>query len=440
MKIKKRWFVRIVSFLSALIFIAGGFAFQEYNRRMYLKERIALGYKQSLAEFSSLLNEINFGLKKQLYASSPEMLTTLSSDIYKNTAAAKECLERLPISEENTENIYKFLATAGDFSRAVAVSDTDEVTAENKAQLKKLIDFSEKLTATITETTMRLEDSDSFSDDVDNAMNKIEDETDFSASTEDISEIASAIPTMIYDGPFSDHISRQEAKLLINKPEVSQTDALEKAKEYTGDGNLIYTCDEESVTESYIFENGDTVCAITKRGGYCLYMNKSTNPQSQQISEDEAVEIAKKYLNTMTGLTFKESYHIVSENVITVNLAFYENDVVYYPDLIKIGIDMETKDIVSLEARGFIMNHHIRDAYTYKSSETAAKKIINSELAVESVNKALVADDALNEIYCYEFVCKASDGGNVIIYISDETLKEENIFIIIHTEGGTLVS
>ena len=86
------------------------------------------------------------------------MLSALSADIYKNSSAAKECLERLPVSQENTDNIYKFLATAGDFSRAVAVSNNDEVTAQNKKQLKKLIDFSEKLSNEITQTAMLIMD------------------------------------------------------------------------------------------------------------------------------------------------------------------------------------------------------------------------------------------------------------------------------------------
>lgn len=440
MRIKKRCFVRIISFLSAFALVLGGCAISQYLQKNYLKDRIALGYKQSFSEFSSLLNEINYGLQKQLYSSSPEMLSALSADIYKNSSAAKECLERLPVSQENTENIYKFLATAGDFSRAVAVSDTDEVTTENKKQLKKLIEFSEKLTNEITQTAMQLEDSNSLTQDVDNAMNELENETEFSASTEDISEIADAIPTLIYDGPFSDHISRKEAELLKTGAEISKDQALIKAKEFSGDNDLIYTCDEDSNTESYIFENGDTVCAVTKLGGYCLYMNKSKTPVSQKITVEQAIEIAKKYLNKITGLNFYESYYIINENILTVNLAFYENEIIHYSDLIKVGVNLEDSEVISVEARGFIMNHHARNKYTFKNSEDSARAVVSDELTVESSAKALITDNALNEIYCYEFQCKASDGGDVIVYINDQTLQEENIFLINHVEGGTLVS
>ena len=440
MKIRKRRFVRIISFLTAAVLVLGGCALSQLIQKNYLKERIALGYKQSISEFSSLISEINTDLKKQLYSSSPEMLSALSADIYKNSSAAKECLERLPVSQENTDNIYKFLATAGDFSKAVAVSNTDEVTEENKKQLKKLINFSEKLADGITQAAMDLEESNSLTEDVDNVMDKLENETAFSAITEDISEIAADVPTLIYDGPFSDHINRRQALLLENKQEITKEQALIKAKFYADEDDLKYTCDENSNTESYIFEDEDVVCAVTKKGGYCLYMNKTEVSDSQKITDEQAIAKAKQYLNNITGLNFCESYYIINENIMTVNLAFCENDIIYYSDLIKVGVALDNGEIVSVEARGFIMNHHTGKKYDFKNTEQAAKNVINNELTVNKSQKALITDNALNEIYCYEFQCKASDGGDVIVYINDQTLKEENVFIINHVEGGTLVS
>lgn len=440
MKIKKRRFVRIISFLTAAVLVLGGCTLHQRMQKNNLKERIALGYKQSISEFSSLISEINTDLKKQLYSSSPEMLSALSADIYKNSSAAKECLERLPVSQENTDNIYKFLATAGDFSKAVAVSNTDEVTEENKKQLKKLINFSEKLADGITQAAMDLEESNSLTEDVDNVMDKLENETAFSAITEDISEIAADVPTLIYDGPFSDHINRRQALLLENKQEITKEQALIKAKFYADEDDLKYTCDENSNTESYIFEDEDVVCAVTKKGGYCLYMNKTEVSDSQKITDEQAIAKAKQYLNNITGLNFCESYYIINENIMTVNLAFCENDIIYYSDLIKVGVALDNGEIVSVEARGFIMNHHTGKKYDFKNTEQAAKNVINNELTVNKSQKALITDNALNEIYCYEFKCKASDGGDVIVYINDQTLKEENVFIINHVEGGTLVS
>lgn len=438
MRIKKRCFVRTLSFLFAAVLVMGGFALTEYNRRIYLKGQIENSYKQSLSEFSSLISEINFGLKKQLYSSSPALCSTLSADVYKNSSAAKECLERLPVSPENTENIYKFLATAGDFSRAVSVSDSDGISNDNKKQLKQLINYSEKLNNEISSTALNYEDSDLISEDVNNMMNKIDSKTTFSASAEDINEATGDFPTLIYDGPFSDHISKKEPALLKDEATISKDAALKKAQTYLNEQNLKYTCDENSVTESYIFEGKNSVCAVTKRGGYCLYMNKSQTPKNAYVTTDKAISTAKDYLKKITGLIFKESYYIISENVITINFAYTENEIIFYPDLIKVGINLDNGEVISVEARGFVMNHYNRSPENYTNTAAQAQEVLGNELKVESCFKALIADDALNEMYCYEFKCKTDDSDDIIVYVNQKTLKEENIFILIHTDGGTL--
>lgn len=438
MTINKRTFVRLISFLTALCLVLGGFAWQNYCNSYYLKNQISLKYKQSLSEFASLLSEIDVDLKKQLYVDDKELLETLSTDISKNSSAAKECLERLPIDEHNAENIYKFLATTASFSNAIAKSDNDGISKQNKEQLKELITFSNKLNEKFNYVSELMLESDDFDADVEKLFNKQISDTVFDSNIEDIGEIAVDFPTLIYDGPFSDHLVNVESKLLENLAKVSEREALKTAITYTDEDDLVYSGDEKSNTESYIFEDDETVCAITKKGGYCLYFNTQTDDEEQKITVSTAIKNAKKYLQKNTGLSFKESYHIISEGVITINFAFYENGVTFYPDLIKVGVSLEDGEVVSYDARGFVLNHYEREAYEYKTDIEKAKSRVSGELSVKSVNKALIADDAKNEKYCYEVVCKTNYDKDIIVYINDETGKEENIFLIEHIAGGTL--
>ena len=48
----------------------------------------------------------------------------------------------------------------------------------------------------------------------------------------------------------------------------------------------------------------------------------------------------------------------------------------------------------------------------------------------------LIIDDALEEHFCYEFIC-VSGNEEVAIYIDAKTGKEREIFIIEHAPGGT---
>lgn len=44
-----------------------------------------------------------------------------------------------------------------------------------------------------------------------------------------------------------------------------------------------------------------------------------------------------------------------------------------------------------------------------------------------------------NEVLCYEYLCENSDGLHVIIYINAQSGTQENIYILLEDENGTLV-
>lgn len=58
----------------------------------------------------------------------------------------------------------------------------------------------------------------------------------------------------------------------------------------------------------------------------------------------------------------KESYYAVYNNVCTINFAYENGGITYYPDLIKVGISLSDGSIYSLEARGYLTNHTERAA------------------------------------------------------------------------------
>jgi len=51
---------------------------------------------------------------------------------------------------------------------------------------------------------------------------------------------------------------------------------------------------------------------------------------------------------------------------------------------------------------------------------------------------ALVPSDSTAEKRCYEFTCISEEGREILIYINVMTLEEEQIFILLKTDGGVL--
>lgn len=431
---KRKNIIRLVSLLSAGILVAGGFALKFHCQKEYLGEQIENRYMNSLSQFGEMISQIDTDLKKQKYANDSTMKTMLSGDILKNSATAKICLGELPISEENAEGIYKYLATVGDFSRVASLSDNKK----SDQGLSKLIEFSEQLNTDIDLLINKISDKKVFKEDIENLLNSLSLKTSFSTEFEDISQISKTFPTLIYDGPFSDHINRLKPRFLENKGSITEAQAKKIASGIFNQSYISFTGEENSQISCYIYENDLSVCAITKKGGIPLYYYNYSNAGKQKISVEKAVNKAKRFAKKVFKKDFKESYYDISDNILTVNLAVENNNTVYYSDLVKIGIYLKNGNIRSVEARGFIMNNHERDNTDFNADEKKIKSVVNKSLKIESISKAVILDNALKEKYCFEIKCKTDEKNDIIIYLNKDTLKEENILFLIHSDNGVL--
>ena len=327
---KKRNYVRIISYLLAAVLVSLGFTSSFYTQKKYLQNRIEDEYFNSINEMSAKISEINFDLKKQLYCNSSSMKANYCTKICENASGAKECLARLPIAQENAENIYKYLATVSDYSKSMLISQSS---AKTNTGLKKLIDFSDNLNADFNILQSKIENSTVFDGDIENMLNSTAKKTSFSGNIKDLSQVTKSFPTLIYDGPFSEHTLRAKPQYLREKTRISQSEAKRVAQSVLGENDIDYTGEETSAIKSYTFEgkNGG-VCAITKNGGYCLYLNKTSGAVNKKLSVKVALNNAKSYLKTLYNLDFKESYYEKFDNIITINFAVYEKGVICYSD------------------------------------------------------------------------------------------------------------
>ena len=88
------------------------------------------------------------------------------------------------------------------------------------------------------------------------------------------------------------------------------------------------------------------------------------------------------------------------------------------------------------EASGYLSNHKERAFETPVYSLEQAAAIVSEKLTVKKTSLALIPTDS-GEQRCYEFVC--SDGEQeILVYINVITLKEEEILILLKSDGGIL--
>ena len=166
-------------------------------------------------------------------------------------------------------------------------------------------------------------------------------------------------------------------------------------------------------------------------------MNSNRKVNSEIISQEEANEKGKEFLNNKGLNNMKETYYLKQDGIVTINYAYTQNDVVVYSDLIKVKVALDNGEVLGIETTGYLNNHTQRDTSKVKISKEEAKKTLNKDLEISSEGLAIIPTEYNTEILCYEFKGKVDDR-EFLVYINAENGREEDILIITNTPNGTL--
>lgn len=436
--LKKRTLIRILCFSILIPLALIGMVIVEYNEAERFKAQVVNSYSGSLNRVSEGLSNITFMLEKGIYAASATQISSLSASIMKEAGTTKAAMSQLPLSGSEYAAINKFLSQVGDYSLYLskkAISG-DTISDEERENWIRLSETAQTLSGNVEELRSGYAEHGVWDSEITQDM---ESELNFAHSMLEIEESLTDYPTLVYDGPFSDHILSSTPKMTANAEEITREAARKKAAEVLSADlkNIKDESDENGVMACYVFSSADGTVALTKQGGYIVYFRRFRAMGQETLSYEQAVLKAKAYLEKY-NVTMEESYYFADEGICTVNFAHKEGAVVCYPDLIKVGVALDTGEVLLVEARGYVMNHHTRTIATPKYSEAQAKAALAKNLTVERVRQAIIPITAADEAHCYEFTCRGINDEEILVYISTETLQEENILVLLKTDGGTL--
>ncbi len=440
---KKRTLVSIISYSAAAFALLIGFVIKSNSQVAVLKRQIVHTYEASLESLSISMENMAVTLEKSLYAGTASGLNNLTGDLILQAGTAEEALSSLPLKTGNVSTVAKFISQVSDFLLSITKKSVagNSITESERKSLKSLADTAALLSNKLGEISGEYNSYENWDKNISGVLDGIEATESISKSMDEVEKSLSDYPTLIYDGPFSDHISLKESKLLKNCGSIDNAAAKRKAADVLNisENSLKYSGMEDGKMESYIFDYQNGRIAITKKGGYVSYFRNDREIANNDINYEKAVGIALKYVNSLGLGNFKESYYFTDEGICVVNFATVQNGVLCYTDLIKVGVALDNGEIVLYESRGYIMNHYDRKIESPKQTQDEAKKVLSPHLKVNSVKKALIPSDGLEERLCYEFACTGEKNEEVLVYVNCSTLIEENMFILLKTDGGTLV-
>ncbi len=436
--LSRRGVVRLISFNVALIVALTAGTITGYTAARRHRTTIEYTYQRALGELTDYLGNLDITLEKGKYASTASQLQGLSSKLWREAGFAKETLGQLPVNGSELAGTYKFLSQVGDFCMVLSnrVAAGGSITDEETASMKALAAYSHKVYNQVAGMQNQAQAGLLAFDDAAQAAEVAA--PNVNSGFHDMEEGFEDYPTLIYDGPFSDHIQQQEPKLLKGKAAVSGDAALSKASHWYS-GKLQAAGDMGGTIPCYSFTGDNFRINVTKAGGFVQYFIHSRPIGEGRLTIEEALQMGDRVMNENDLPGFVQRYYSLNNGVLTINYAYAPNGVIFYPDLIKVGIAMDNGQAVSFDATGYLMNHTSRTLPKAALTAEQAKDKLSPLLTVTGAAKQVVVpSEGLNETYCYEFTCQGEDNEQVLVYIDCQTGLEEQILILLKDETGVL--
>ena len=440
--------IRIISYAVAVVVVLAGFAISGYVLANRYKQNLEYTYMRALNELSDYVSNIEVSLQKGVYANTSTQQQNVCMKLMSQSIGAKNALEQLPVNYANLENVSKFISQVGDFASYVStgISKGNGISDKERDNIRDLYKYAKSVNLDIQDISARFGDGemsigDSLNDYYGQSGNtNVESMSFINSGFKDINDSFVDYPTMIYDGPFSDHIARMTSRYLEGMYDISSDDAQTTAAEFMGvdKGSLEFVGEINDNMPVYKFQNENFEISITKAGGYISYFLGNKDVREEKLGFDEANQKALEFLakNQITGL--KESFYEIQNGICTINYAYFKDGIIYYPDLIKVSVALDDGSVVSMDATGFMMNHTNRQIPTKTISKQEASGKISKNLKINKVNKALIPTSGLNEVFCYEFDCTGENDDKVLVYINAQTGLEEHIYIVISSNTGVM--
>ena len=177
---------------------------------------------------------------------------------------------------------------------------------------------------------------------------------------------------------------------------------------------------------------------VSETGGHILTISGAGAEGDATIDMETAEQIALEFVKN-NGI--EKAQVVWSDSIgadLYLNIAPFQNDILLYPDLVKVKIDMTSGTIVGYDATTYFTNHTNRTLSRGNLTLSDSKGKVPSTFEVINSRVALIPLDYNREVVCVEVQC-AKDGDTYYFYFNTENGNLENVLKVIETDNGNLL-
>lgn len=435
------WIAAVVT-LSSLVLVMGALFTYTLVSDFGGKDMFENTIERSFYDLVGYVDNIDVNLSKMMVSNDESEQQRLLGDITTQASLASDKLSEMPLQDESKYYTMKFVNQVADFSKYLdnKLIDGLSLSKTDWENLQSMAKINDTLKSELDTLSSKLGENYKFT-----SLMSGEKENAVLGSFVTLEKGAVDYPKLIYDGPFSDSLDTDVAKG-IQGEEISATEALDIFKSTFKDFNF-ETVEVKGEVEGKItcyqiegmLDGENSVSAeISKQGGKIVMFDCYKDCSVTETDIDVCVEIANEFLKSMELDNMKAVWATESSAVVYINYVFEDNDVLIYPDMIKITVCQERGVVSSFDATEYYLNHKERKIEKPEITKKQALEKMSQNLDVDTIRLCQIPKGEGKEVLAYEISGKYN-GVTYYVYIDAKTGKETQIFRVVETTEGTLL-
>jgi hypothetical protein len=459
MKMKKA-FIITVSILSCVILVLGIYLWTTSNSLTATSASLENLYQRSFYELVNNVNNMEVNLSKLMVSNDSTSQQKILSSLKSQTSDAENSLSLLPLDEEVLTQTSDFMNQLNGYCTSLITYKDGTIENEDYETLSTVHTSLESIKTELNSIMEKIMAGYRISDNISG-----EGGGDFTISFSNFVNDTIDYPSLIYDGPFSESTTNKTVKGLSGD-DIDEASAELVVENIFGDKitnlSLIDETSGKFETYNYGVSTADKnyYVQVTKQGGFLLGISANitetadtASQQDESTAEDTvtsdsvnstdeatttAVSIAQTFA-TNRGLENMECvWSASSDNICYVNLAPVVDDIVMYPDLVKVKVELSSGDIVGYEASSYATNHTERDDLVATITEAEAEALVSDNLQVDTTKLCVIPLDYVGETLAYEFAGEY-DNYKYYLYVDAYSGDQVRVLRVIQTDEGELL-
>lgn len=399
-------------------------------------------YQSNLYSLIDSVNNLENKLSKTISANGSTYQRKTLLEASQNASEAEISIASLPFSQSDIQDTVKMVNQISGYTTTLADNlakggtlSEDEISTLTRVH-ESVVDLQNQL----NEFARKMERGYSI---LDASLDIDTDSNGFSRAISSLKNNDIEYPTMIYDGPFSDSVVNSNIKGLKGD-KISKEEAATKLEElyknavkidYQGETNGKFSTYNYRVTNS---NEEELYIQMTQIEGHILTISGAGENGAQTIDYEAAKNIALEFAKENGIEDGEVVWNDTIKEDVYLNIAPKENGIIFYPDLVKVKVNLVSGTVVGYDATSYFTNHTARTLSKGSLSLADAKEKVPSKFTIENARYVLSPLNYNREVVCVE-VEATGEGSTYYFYYNVNDGSLENVLKVIETDDGNLL-